>query len=376
MFIFEAISTHQIPPARPALADSSRIVSVYFDGQKKIITTDATTVGDALGRMGVQVSTEDLVEPSIDTTIPTGFFNINVYRSRPVVIIDGANVVQARSALQSPRLVATSAGVTIYPEDLLSLQVVNDFVGDNSIGERIIITRATPITLVADGQRQQVRTQATTVQGLIDDKKVPMGAKDTVVPAPSTSLSAGMVVTITRVSDVVVTQDEVLAMKVKTINDPQILKGNQIVKQEGSDGKRRVTYHIYYQNGVETRRETLKVEGNVDPVERIILVGTKVVFDNNVEQWRPLVAKYFPEDVDHALAIMKCESKGDPYAHGGPNSDGSFDSGLMQINRGLLIYGEQIFDPEFNLQKARGKYDGAVRTGRNGWSPWTCHYKV
>ena len=87
---------------------------------------------------------------------------------------------------------------------------------------------------------------------------------------------------------------------------------------------------------------------------------------NNVEQWRPLVAAYFPADqVDRALRVMACESGGNPNAY---NPSGA--SGLMQV---LASWADNfgytpadLFDPAINLHVASILYfDG-------GWGHWVC----
>ncbi|HEX7259915.1 MAG TPA: ubiquitin-like domain-containing protein, partial [Candidatus Saccharimonadia bacterium] len=118
--------TGMIPPPKNAFADSSKIVSLYYDGQKKVVTTGAPTVAAALTEAGVSIGAGDLVEPNPDTAIPNGFFNINVYRSRPVVVVDGTTRKIIQTALQSNRLIAEQAGLTVYPEDTYSIEVIND----------------------------------------------------------------------------------------------------------------------------------------------------------------------------------------------------------------------------------------------------------
>ena len=89
-----------------------------------------------------------------------------------------------------------------------------------------------------------------------------------------------------------------------------------------------------------------------------------------VEQWRWLVAQYFPADqVNYALAIMRCESGGNPNAHS-PTAD----RGLMQINQvhSAKVGGNlnSLFDPHTNMRVARQVWDGA------GWGAWTCSWKI
>lgn len=87
---------------------------------------------------------------------------------------------------------------------------------------------------------------------------------------------------------------------------------------------------------------------------------------SNVEQWRGLVAAYFPADqVDHALRVMACESGGNPWAY---NRSGA--SGLMQVLASWADnFGYQpsdLFDPDINLYVASLLYyDG-------GWGHWVC----
>jgi hypothetical protein len=92
------------------------------------------------------------------------------------------------------------------------------------------------------------------------------------------------------------------------------------------------------------------------------------------EGWRPLVAEYFEaDDVDRAVRIMSCESKGDPGAHNG--SSGA--SGLFQHmpaywhERSSMAGwgGASIFDPEANVAVAAWLvYDYAG----GGWHHWVC----
>lgn len=93
---------------------------------------------------------------------------------------------------------------------------------------------------------------------------------------------------------------------------------------------------------------------------------------SGVEVWRLLVESYFhPADVDHALRVMACESKGDPYARN--RSSGA--SGLFQhlpkywSDRAAAagFPGASIFDPEANTAVAAWLvYDFG------GWRHWTC----
>ena len=93
------------------------------------------------------------------------------------------------------------------------------------------------------------------------------------------------------------------------------------------------------------------------------------VWSGGVEQWRPLVEKYFPaSEVALAMKVMHCESRGDPTAHHG----GSHASGIFQhlpkywSSRSTRAgwSGADIFNPEANIAVA------AWLLGDSGWKNW------
>jgi hypothetical protein len=116
------------------------------------------------------------------------------------------------------------------------------------------------------------------------------------------------------------------------------------------------------------------VEKRVEVIKEVIRYinrkpsrATQAKSGASTEQWRALVAKYFPANqVDNCLKVMACESGGNPNASSPTN-----DHGLMQINKGLAMYGQQIYNPEFNIRLAYTNY-----YARRGWQPWSCARKV
>lgn len=358
-----------------------KVVSITADGQNRIVTTDAATVGDVLQRAGVTLDQGDLVEPGLQTVLPSGFFNVNVYRSQLYDVVDGVHSSITRSAQRSPRLIAAGAGITVYPEDQASVEMVNNFVSDRVVGQRLIINRATPVNIKADGATKLYRSQATTVGALLKEKGLSLGAKDVVTPDQTQSLIPGLQISITRVADAIVTKTETLPHSVKTIPDPNQPKGTSNVKTSGSDGSRQVTYHIHYQNGAEIARETLKVEGQVNPVDQVMIVGTKVAFAGSIEYWRPLVTEAATAnglDPNKMLSIMSCESGGDASNYNGRRFGLSVQQALKNDNAMGLFqfkpstwYGlggtvDNIFDGPTQIRLA------AYKMSHYGFSAWAC----
>ena len=90
----------------------------------------------------------------------------------------------------------------------------------------------------------------------------------------------------------------------------------------------------------------------------------------SAEQWRPLVAKYFPaSQVETAMRVMSCESGGNPAAINWDDAKitGMPSNGLFQINS---YHNWSWSDPETNIQRAHNMWV------RRGWQPWSCFYKI
>lgn len=98
-----------------------------------------------------------------------------------------------------------------------------------------------------------------------------------------------------------------------------------------------------------------------------------------VQPWRPIVEQYFPADlVEEALAVMGCESGGNPDAvH--PDSDAT---GLFQFLAPTWVFssigagfpGASRLDAEANIAAAAWLVDHSVRIGHPAgrWGHWVC----
>lgn len=355
VFSFTGLSSGRLP-AKQAFADSARVVSLYADGQKEIFTTEAVTVAEALERAGVELGEGDVVEPAAETALPSqGPFNINVYRARPVIIKDESSEQVVQTAYQSPRKAVEAAGVEVYKEDLLRSETVQNIVEAGAIGTQIAIKRSIPVTLLADRKQQALRTQAKTVADFVLEKDIAIGPKDIVEPALKSPIVAGSTISITRVNEVVEVKEEAIPRATKTISDFTQLKGYRQVRTEGADGKKQVTYRVYFRDGEERQRETLKSVTISKPVTQVVVVGTKL---NSLEE--------------SFYRLRLCESGNNYKSNTGNGYYGAyqFDVSTWRSNGGSGTYPHQAAPAEQdrvaqNLQS------------RRGWSPWpSCSRKL
>lgn len=92
------------------------------------------------------------------------------------------------------------------------------------------------------------------------------------------------------------------------------------------------------------------------------------------EQWRPLVAAYFPASmVDYALAVIWCESRGDPTADNPTSSAAGLFQHLgrywSERSAAAGVPGASIYDPEASTIVAAWL---VLEAPGGGWHHWTC----
>lgn len=331
--IIAGVTTGHLPPGGNAAADSQHMVSIYADGQKRVFSTDAATVGELLGRTNVKLGSGDSVEPSASTAITAGIFNINVYRARPVIVVDGYRSYRFNSASRSSRVLAQQAGLTVYPEDTYRQEAVTDIVSSQAVGDKITVKRSVPLNVRVDGQTRVIRTQDATVGAAIKSAGIALGLDDTVTVSQEAAVEPGMTFGIIRVTEVVTTITSAIAKPVQTTEDPTMLKGQTVVSSEGTDGSQTASFRIHYKDGVETGRQLLALVSRTEPTPRVVVKGTKVLFAGSVEYWRPIVAAAAAEwnyDPNTLMRIMACESRGNASSISNFVVNGQHPTGLFQ----------------------------------------------
>jgi uncharacterized protein YabE (DUF348 family) len=257
--------------------ENPNVVVVSYDKKERTIPTDAKTVGDLLKRLDIKLHAGDVVEPSKNTPIASDNFRVNVYRAVPVTIVDGNHKTFTYSAAATPRSIVKQTGIDIYPEDKLTLMPTDNFLADNSIGERVVVNRATPVVMNLYGTQTTIRTHAKTVADLIKEKNIRLGKDDDVIPAKSTSLTANTQVFLVRKGTKVQTEEQSIEMPTQTVSDESLAYGTTAVRQQGSAGKKLVTYQVELKNGQEVGRKVIQEVVTQEAVPQIVAKGTRAL---------------------------------------------------------------------------------------------------
>ena len=99
-------------------SSSRHLVRVYDRGEEKTIVTNALTVRQALQAAKISIDEKmDTVEPNIDMELTGSKYQVNIFRARPITIVDGNKRLKITTAEQTPALIAKAAGLKLYRED-------------------------------------------------------------------------------------------------------------------------------------------------------------------------------------------------------------------------------------------------------------------
>lgn len=259
-------------PLRPSDAH----VVYLFDGKdRQVIDTKAATVGDMIAKLPLHLISQDVVEPSLDTPIPEDNFRVNIYRARPVTVVDRGNKTVTLTAQKSPRVVAQNAGLNLNPEDRASFN--QGAVAENVIGEKVVIGRATPVALNLYGAQLTAYTQAKTVKELLIEKQIKLDNGESVQPEQNTSITPNLAVFVLRKDAKIVTAEVAIPAPEQIVEDPSLSFGTTVLRQTGTPGKKLLTYILQTDpSGKETSRQIIHEVILQDPVPQITARGSTV----------------------------------------------------------------------------------------------------
>jgi len=339
-------------------AENGRIVTIYHDGQQQVIATDAQTIGEALDRAGVSLEDHDAVEPVRNTKLVAQTYDVNVYRARPVTVVDGDKRFRVMSPHTSAKKIAEAAGLQVYDEDVLSITRINDFVAEGGAGLMLTIDRSVPIHMVLYGKMVDLRTQATTVGELLKEKGVHLASQDGVSPTADTAITSNMAIDVYRNGEQTVSEEKEIDFKTKQIQDADQPIGYKKVQTPGVKGKKIITYQIELKNGKEVSRKEIQSVTTTEPKEQVEVVGAKT--------------EGFNGDFAAALARLRsCESGGRYDRNSGNGYYGAYQYDISTwANYGGYARAD-LAPAAAQDQKAWETYK------RRGWQPWpSCRVKM
>jgi len=246
----------------------------------------------------------------------------------PVTLdIDGIRVRAAGTTEQTVGQLLAALGVQLQRTDRLSVDPAQLLVP----GMRLVLDRGLPVTFVDGGYSEAGRAPRGTIADMLAARGIVLGALDKLEVSAATTVEAGAVFKITRISDQEVTQREAVPYPVRYVNDPALELGRQTVQTPGVPGEAVRTWLVRYVDGSETSRLLLSETALSAPVAEIRRVGTRprVIPPPPAEIERIIreAAEAWGADPEQLMRVAWCESRYNPNAYN-PTAQ---DTGLFQF---------------------------------------------
>ena len=354
-------------PANDVSRSGRHVLTIHDGASEKGIFTEADTLGEALKEAGVVIDDNDVTEPHLDEKLVAPTYEVNVYRARPVVIIDGQRRTKVLTPYQTAKQVVEQAGMELYDEDQAQFGVSDNIMRDGAL-QTLTITRATPFTFVFYGKVIPSHTMAATVGEMLAQKKIELKENDRLSVAPSIAITKGMRVELWREGKQVVTREETADYPVRQIKDANQPFGYRKVQTPGVKGEKVVTYEVVIKNGKEVSKKAIKTVVTKQPKEQVEVIGSKVEGPEEIMAKIRSAAAAKGIDTQRVLMIARCESGFNPRADSGQYK------GLFQQDKDFWAgraakygyAGASYFDVDAQIGVSTTMMAGG------GWSHWGC----
>lgn len=328
-------------------SQSSRLITIHDRGNTKVVLTKAMTIGNAIADAGIPIDKKDMVEPDVNQKLIATHYQVNIYRARPVLVIDGNIRQKIITPYQTPLQIAASAGIVVYPEDITTIDRVDNLV--DGAGLQMTIKRAIPFEFTLYGKTSTVRTQATTVGGMLSEKGIKLTKDDRVLPVADSKIVFGLPVRVWREGKQTITTEEPVNFEIEKIQDADRPVGYLNITTHGVAGTRNVTYETIVQDGQEISRKEIASLTTKPPVKQVEIVGAKLAFTG-----------------DFAAALAKLRS-----CEGGYNSWNASGPyyGAYQFDR--QTWGTVANPADYGSASPAEQDNAAYQLYlRSGWRPW------
>ncbi len=255
ILVFSFLFFNQVSAIDNNTPGDKHLITIYDRGVEKVVLTDAKNIGDAIREADIDLEDKDRVEPARNEEIIAPEYQVNIYRARPVLIVDGVLRQRVITAYQTPEQIAKSVGIDLYAEDIATIGRVDNIT--EGFGEQLTITRATPIKLTLYGTTSDIRTQSKTVGDMLKEKSIKLSSADKIDSDLNKPISEGLSVKVWREGQQTITVKEPVDFDVEKIEDANRSVDYRFVKTAGEKGEKVVTYKITIIDGAEVSRREI-----------------------------------------------------------------------------------------------------------------------
>lgn len=339
----------------------AHVATLTVDGQSFGVRTQAETIGDLLLEAGVALGDLDSVlvdgaSAQTDTVLPVTSL-IEVRRAVPITIVENGHEVHAQSSRGTVGAALDALDVRLGPGDVVRPSLSSEL----SAGLQVQVDHARQLTVTLPEGKAVLYTHEAEVGPALAASSIGLPAEYRLEPGADTPIAAGLAVRIVGISHDA--DLETVRIESQTIYEPDpTLPYGSTVSVPGQDGVLHRQFASVYENDTLVSRELSAEWYDPQPVDTIVYYSTAaapapapIAPSVSSGAWSDIVCSY-SWNCNTALAIIQCESSGNPNAY---NPAGYV--GLFQIWEG---HGANLTDPATNIAAAYSLYLSG------GWGHW------
>lgn len=342
------------------VAQGQKSVVLDLNGERTELTTMSKDIAGALEEAGVEVGAEDLVYPAPSEKVADSG-TITVRTAKPVaLVIDGEEQDIRSTALTVEDLL--SEHPEIDPGSVVAAE------GSSRVTDGMKLEVTSPkIVAIHDGPATSYTSLAAkTVGDVLEQRGITLGEHDVVRPALDTPLSKNLSIAIDRVEKVEEKSTEEIEPPVEYVDNAELPQGEESVVEDGSTGLREITRAIVRVNGKEKENKVIRQEEKTPAAPRVIARGTKEakapVSVGSSNASAPAVPQGGVWD-----SLAQCEAGGDWSI----NTGNGFSGGLQFTPSTWAGYGGTEYAPEAHMATREQQIAVAEKVqAAQGWGAW------
>ncbi len=141
-------------------------------------------------------------------------------------------------------------------------------------GQVLYVDRAIPVEFEVNGTTTQFLTTAPTVMDFLGENNIILDEFDLITPGPDATLTKDSRIVLTKAETEIVVQTEEIPFE--TVSIPNYLEdeGTSVVKEEGANGVKEVSYLRVYRNGEMVHEAVTEEKVISEPVNQVVEYGT------------------------------------------------------------------------------------------------------
>ena len=256
--------------AAVAFVTAQKSVTVVVDGRPTHITTFDGSIGAVLSKAHVQLAEHDTVSPPLGRQVGDhGTVTVGRGRLLDLVVNNESDprwvtATTVGDALGELGLTNPNEYVSQPLDAPLSLQ-----------GAALAVRLPQTVRVLVDGRDRELSTTAASVRDLLTDSQIPLSGLDRLSVDSDAYPESGMVVSITRVAAKQETTSRIVAAGVERVADATLYVGSTHTVARGVDGVLTSVYAVTYLNGQPADRVLTGQVMTTQPKNAVVAYGTK-----------------------------------------------------------------------------------------------------